>query len=350
MAEEKRVILFSTEPGLNQPTTAALRSAGFEIAVVSERSQLMREVRNARDRVVLLDFQSKDIDGLQLLREIKRLDGSVQIFVINAEPKLFAGIQIFRAGGEACFFKPAPSVAELRDALEGAFQKIARWWRALQEVAANRNPATETGASVAMVSGSATAIEPGQAGLYPSPDEEIEVVSHGACLKGKVITSSSAGMDFVMLGAQTPALLDSLFIRCRGVVNRGVVRRMSNHPSGGWRIGLEWSIPVGGASVSVGARAERALFVVLEGYHVVARSLVAVSKDVVSARLATGRVHAVATNAVLALTRSEREAELVAADDLSFFVDFYQLESLAGLGAIVEAILAIEFAIGEDVA
>jgi hypothetical protein len=53
---------------------------------------------------------------------------------------------------------------------------------------------------------------------------------------------------------------------------------------------------------------------------------------------------------VCALTRSEREAELRADDDLSFFADFYQLESLPGLGATVQAIMAIEFAIEESAA
>jgi DNA-binding NarL/FixJ family response regulator len=341
MAENRRVIFFSTEAGeagCNQPTIEALRDAGFEIAAVSEPTLLMREVRNARDRVVLLDFQSKDVDGLQLLREIKRLDGSIQILVINAEPKVFVGIQIFRAGAEACFFARGEPSTELFRALDGAFAKIALWLRSLQEVATTRARTVIVDAN-----------EPRQADRYPNPDEEIEVVMRGRRLKGKTMTSSSTGMEFLMPGAETPALFDRLLVRYQGMASRGLVRRVSNHPSGGWIIGLEWSTTFGGSSVPVGARAEQALFVTLEGYHLVARSLVALDKDMVSARLATGRVHAVPTKAVCALTKSEREAELLAIADLSFFVDFYRLESPAGLGAAVQAIMAIEFAIEEAV-
>jgi FixJ family two-component response regulator len=339
MADKGRVILFSTESERNLPTIEALRGAGFDIAVVSQPSLLMREVRNARDRVVLLDFQNKDVDGIQLLREIKRLDGSIQVLVINAEPKLFAGIQIFRAGGEACFFERAEPSLELFAALDGAFAKIARWLRALQEVATNRARTVIVDAN-----------EPRQAERYPSPDEEIEVVMRGARLKGKTVTSSSAGMDFVMLGAETPALFDRLLVRCRGMAKRGLVRHVSTHPSGNWVIGLEWSTMHGGSSVPVGARAEQALFVTLEGYHLVARSLVALDKEMVSARLATGGVHAVPTTAVCALTKSEREAELLATADLSFFLDFYRLGPLVGLGVIVQAIMALEFVNEEAVA
>lgn len=343
MAGEKRIILFSTETESNQATLRTLRDAGFDITAVSDPSLLMREVRNARDRVVVLDFQSHGIDGLRLLRQIKHLDGSVQVLVINAEPKLFTGIQIFRSGGEACFFAPSPSGAELCQALDAAYEKIARWWKTLRELSSNRAAAEAESPVVAQ----AAAKEWRPDGRYPHPDQDIEIVIRGMCLKGKAVTASSAGMDLLLMGAETPVLFEGVTIRHHDEATHGVVRRMSKHPSGSWLIGVEWQAPALDPSVAVGAHAERALFVVLHGYHVVARSLVAVNKDWVSARLATGRVHAVPTNAVCALTRSEREAELLTAEDLSFFADFYQLQSLASLGATVQAIMAIEFAAEE---
>jgi hypothetical protein len=151
------------------------------------------------------------------------------------------------------------------------------------------------------------------------------------------------GVDLVLPGGPTPAQFDFLLLCYRGMVSRGIVRRVAEEVSGGWLVSLEWSGTVGRASVAVGARAERALFVTLDGYHVVARRLVAATKGQVSARLATGRMHTVSTNSVCTLSRSEREAELLSTDDFSFFVDFYHLRSVAGLGAVVEAILAIEF-------
>jgi DNA-binding response OmpR family regulator len=347
MAETKRVILFSTGTERTQATSQALHDAGFEVVVVSELSLLMREVRNARDRVVVLDFQSQGIDGPGVLQQIKHLDGSIQVLVINAEPKVFEGIQIFRAGGEACFFAPSPPITELCEALNAAYDKIARWWRALQEIAASR---TSGEAQAAVVSGKVADQPARPDDQYPRPNDVIEVTTRGLRMKGKVTTSSSAGMEFAMTGTEMPALFDNLLVRYRDVATRGVVRRIAPHPSGGWLVGLEWHATFAGSSVSVGAQAERALFVLLDGHHVVARSLVAVNKDWVSARLATGRMHAVPTNAVCALTRSEREAELLTAEDLAFFATFYQLGPLAGLAATAQAIMAIEFAVEESAA
>lgn len=349
MAEERRIIFYSTDVERVRPTLDTLSGARFVISMVSEVPLLMREVRNARDRVVVLDFGGKGgerIDGLRLLREIKRLDGSIQVLVINAEPRVFVGIQIFRAGGEACFFAPGSPSVELLDALDAAFNKIGRWWRALREVG-NRRAAAE---SEAPDPGNPAVNERRAEDLYPNPDEEVELVVRGLRLKGKTTSASTAGMELLVPGSDTPALAEKVLLRFRGLVNRGVVRRMSSHASGAWLIGLEWMAMPGASSVTVGVRAERALFVTLDGCHVVARSLTAVNNDLVSARLATGRICTVPTQAVCALTRAEREAELLATDDLSFFADFYELDSLVGVQATVEAIMAIEFAIEEAAA
>jgi CheY-like chemotaxis protein len=348
MAEKKRVVLFSTQPERIQATLQALRDAGFEMVVVSELPLLMREVRNARDRVVLLDFQSRGIDGQAVLRDIKHLDGSVQVLVINAEPRVFAGIQVFRAGGEACFFAPTPPGDELCEALNAAYDKIARWWRALQEIATLSNRTAGGNRSPGAAEKTAAPDAPSDES-YPVPNEEIEVVTRGLLLKAKATTSSSTGMEFVLAGTVIPSLFDTLLIRYRETAKHAVVRRIANHPSGGWLVGLEWRATLVGSSVSVGAQAERALFVLVDGYHVVARSLVAVNQDWVSARLATGRMHAVPTNAVCSLTRSEREAELLTSANLAFFADFYHLGAPAGLATTVQTIMAIEFAVEEPV-
>lgn len=346
MTDPRRVILFSTDSEGNRGTIEELRSDGFQITVVSEPSLLMRELRNGRDRVVLLDLEGNGSDRVQLLREIKRLDGSIQTIAINAEPRLFLGIQIFRAGGEACFFKSAPLGKELCEALHSAFDKVARWWRSLQAVAAIR-ASVEAEPSRGGNSAIAATNEGWDEVRYLGPNEDIEVVTRAAHLKGKAGSSSSAGMELLISCTDPPAPFESVLVRHRGRSHRGVVRRLSKHTSGGWLIGLEWIGPSGGASVPVGARADRALFVTLEGHHVVARSLVAVNRDWVSARLATGRVHSVPTNAVCALTRFEREAELLATDDLSFFVELYQLQSITSLSAIAQAVMEVEFPAGE---
>jgi DNA-binding response OmpR family regulator len=342
MSGDKRVILFSTETERSRSTIEVLRVAGFQIVPFSDPAVFMREVRNGRDRVVILDFQSRNVEGLDLLREIERLDASVQVVVINAEAKLFTGIQVFRAGGEACFFLPAPPPKELCEVLDHAFEKIERWWRTLQEVASRRN--MDAPPAPAEVRGPSSRTDTQRQARAAGLNDELEVILRGSRLKAHVEASSPLGMDLVLPRTNPPTLFDTLVLLSQGIPDRGIVHRIASHPDGGWRVGIEWVAATESSGVSVGPRADQTLFITVDGHHVAARSLVAVNKDWVSARLATGRIHAVPTNAVCALTRAEREAELLATDDLSFFADFYSIGRDSTLAAVAQSVIAIEFA------
>ena len=196
--------------------------------------------------------------------------------MINAEPRVYTGIQIFRLGAEACFFEAMPPVTALREALDDAFRKNPRWWCTLQEITAIRS--SSLAASAASAASHQASSEDGRGGEhYPQPEEEIEFVLRGHRGNGKTVSSSSAGLEFVALGPQTPALFDDVLVRYRGTVRRGVVRRLSSHASGGLQVGLGWGVQGNRPIATAGARAER-------------------------------------------------EAELRAAEDLSFFLEFYGLE------------------------
>jgi DNA-binding response OmpR family regulator len=336
MPDVKRVIFFSNQADAARSISEVLRAGGFEVNLVEEIAVLKREVRAANERVVLLDFSSSGVDGLEILREIKCFDGSIQVVVVNAEPRVYVGVEIFRSGAEICFFAPQPDPAELLAATEAALAKVARWWRVLHDVAVQRPEAEPAG----------TNRERGATGV-PALDEEVELVVRAVRLRGRVAATNSGGADIVIQDGAPPALLDKVFIRYRGTVLRALVRQLANEPARGWRIGLEWNISADRLPELAGARADLAMFVTLEGWRVVARSLTAVDKDVVSARLATGRVHAVPVQSIRSMTRGEREAELQAAPDLSGLAALYQLDPQTDRKTTVQAIMTIEFAVAE---
>lgn len=334
MPDIKRVIFFSNQAEAARSISEGLRAGGVEVTLVEEIAVLKREVRAANDRVLLLDFSSSGVDGLEILREIKCFDGSIQIIVVNAEPRVYVGIEIFRSGAEICFFAPQPEPAELLAAIEAALAKVARWWRVLHDVAVQRPEADSI----------ETNRERSAAGM-PMLDEDVELVVRAVRLRGRVAATNSGGAEVVIQDGVPPALLDKVFLRFRGTVLRALVRKLANEPGRGWRIGLEWNISADRLPELAGARADLAMFVTLDGWRVVARSLTAVDKDVVSARLATGRVHAVPVQSIRSMTRGEREAELQAAPDLSGLAALYQLGPHIERKSTVQAIMAIEFAV-----
>jgi DNA-binding response OmpR family regulator len=83
--------------------------------------------------VVLLDFYLPEMDGLAMLRRIKKANGIAQVIVITASEEMEDIIRALEAGANDFLLKPLDKKA-LDDALENALSRIDRWKATLMEL------------------------------------------------------------------------------------------------------------------------------------------------------------------------------------------------------------------------
>ena len=94
----------------------------------------MREIVNSHQRLVLLDIEMPEVDGMNLIKEIKHNDGSTQVIVLTGLASMQTVLQSFRWGAEYCFFKPIEDINPLIQAIERTFGKIDQWWKTVEEL------------------------------------------------------------------------------------------------------------------------------------------------------------------------------------------------------------------------
>jgi phenylacetyl-CoA:acceptor oxidoreductase subunit 2 len=82
---------------------------------------LQRELLVRDCRVVLLDIDMPQINGLEALREIKQHDGGIQVIMLTGLVSMNTVLESMRLGAESCLFKPVTDVAPLLDAIEAAW-------------------------------------------------------------------------------------------------------------------------------------------------------------------------------------------------------------------------------------
>ena len=115
-----------------------LRREGYQYACLHDPTEALDELARNEHHVVLLDIQMPQLNGLELLRQIKRQDGGLQAIMVTSFVGVGTILQSMRWGAEACFFKPLMNFQPLVDALEMAFRKRDRWWITLAEFAHHR--------------------------------------------------------------------------------------------------------------------------------------------------------------------------------------------------------------------
>lgn len=106
----------------------------YDIVSLRDPSRCIDELLVTGCRIVVLDIDMPGYNGLDLLREIKRVDGGVQVIMATGMVSMDTVLESMRLGAEACVFKPISDVASLQKAIGCAVDKLERWRETVREL------------------------------------------------------------------------------------------------------------------------------------------------------------------------------------------------------------------------
>ncbi len=141
MTRNQSILHIDDDLNLLTIVSKKLSLCGYEVHSLRDPSQASRELLTTGARVVLLDIDMPDIDGLSVLKEIKKHDGGIQVIMLTGVVSMNTVLQSMRWGAEACVFKPLAEIEPLSTTIDAAFAKIDRWWMTLDELSLRRSGA-----------------------------------------------------------------------------------------------------------------------------------------------------------------------------------------------------------------
>jgi DNA-binding response OmpR family regulator len=145
MSYRKTILHIDDDPQLTRLVAQYLGPLGYEVTSLNDPEQTLRVLSDSHHRVVLLDIEMPNVNGLTLLQEIKRAYGGSQVIMLTGLVSVQTLLQSHRWGAEYCIFKPLTSGAPLVEAIEAAFRKIDHWWNALEELSKQRRSLEDNG-------------------------------------------------------------------------------------------------------------------------------------------------------------------------------------------------------------
>lgn len=135
MLDKQRTILHvDDDPAMTKLVQTRLKKFGYQTEPLNNPLLAKEKLVANQYHVVLLDIEMPQQNGLDLLKEIKELDGGVQVIMLTGMVSLTTVLKSFRWGAEACLFKPLSEFEPLVEALDETFRKINRWWVSLEEL------------------------------------------------------------------------------------------------------------------------------------------------------------------------------------------------------------------------
>jgi two-component system response regulator (stage 0 sporulation protein F) len=124
MGANSRVLVVEDEPVLRKLLRYFLGREGFTVRTASDGLEVLRAFEEEHPQIVLLDIRLPGIDGLEILRHVRRTAPETVVFVISGVLDEPTRIQAMALGALDCLEKPLDFRA-LKDRLASASALIA---------------------------------------------------------------------------------------------------------------------------------------------------------------------------------------------------------------------------------
>ncbi|MBR9980055.1 MAG: response regulator [Desulfatitalea sp.] len=118
------ILLVDDEPEFVESLAERLRIRGFSTAVAPDGARALELIRSQRFQGVVLDVMMPGMDGLETLRQIKKVDASLEVILLTGHARTEVALEGIQEGAFEYLIKPV-DIDELSFRLQDACEKRA---------------------------------------------------------------------------------------------------------------------------------------------------------------------------------------------------------------------------------
>ncbi len=128
-----KILVVDDEEDILEALQTHLEMDGFYVEVTPSAKDALERIRNTAFHIVLSDINMPEIDGIEMLEEIKKIRGHTIVIMITAYTSMMKVLNSQYHGATDYVLKPFRDVEELSDAVNRAYLQIQRWDRIMEE-------------------------------------------------------------------------------------------------------------------------------------------------------------------------------------------------------------------------
>jgi CheY-like chemotaxis protein len=134
-----KILIVDDEKPITDTLTRYFRLEGYEVTACNSPFEALQIIHRENILIVISDIAMPGMDGVELLRRIKRYNGMIQIIMITGYVTLDNILSCLRLGADDCFIKPLGDLGQLRTAVDDALGKLRKWHNLMLEITQNRS-------------------------------------------------------------------------------------------------------------------------------------------------------------------------------------------------------------------
>jgi DNA-binding NtrC family response regulator len=128
-----RILVADDEEDILKSLKTHLELDGYSVDVAISAVEALEKIRVGKTHIVLADINMPQMDGIELLEEIKKIRGDIIVIMITAYTSLMKVANSRFHGAADYVLKPFRDLTELDEVVEMAYKHILRWDRVIEE-------------------------------------------------------------------------------------------------------------------------------------------------------------------------------------------------------------------------
>jgi DNA-binding response OmpR family regulator len=134
MKEKYKVLIVDNEADEALTLKKHLELEGYTADTAKSVAEAFSKVKKEKYHIVLANIAIPEIDGIQLLREIKQYDAMTQVIMMTGNSTMDKILTSLEFGANDYILKPFTSVEYVVTVIEYSLQKLERWRESIIEL------------------------------------------------------------------------------------------------------------------------------------------------------------------------------------------------------------------------
>lgn len=130
---EDRILLVDDEPEILHSLKMFLEFSGYVVDTAENAKEALSLVEEKKFNVAVLDIMMPEMDGIELLQEIKARDFSIQVIMMTAYTSFDKTLKSLQHGAIDYVLKPLSDMDEFLDLIKESCRRVKRWRKALTD-------------------------------------------------------------------------------------------------------------------------------------------------------------------------------------------------------------------------
>jgi len=105
---------------------------GMPVDIADDGQEALAMLEKKKYDIAVIEVSLPLVDGIELLREIKKQYPMVRCIMLTSEVTLGNVLSCIRHGADTCIFKPMKNLDELDAAVRKAQESLSAWWDKLE--------------------------------------------------------------------------------------------------------------------------------------------------------------------------------------------------------------------------